>query len=652
MPKITGRVSKLKEVLSLYARGLWVVPQWGRASVLDWQNYQLNEDDLRYYFADDKPNVAIALHKSLWVDVECDSEEASTQLYELIGDVRTPTWKSRRGLHRLFLRPEGAPDLNKVMIGEIEVRGCSETAGALSTVPPSNHPEDGTLYQWLPGLSLDDVTVQPLPEVLVKKLKESAKKKRQPSVVEEDGAIANGRRNDELYRYGCRVAGKEGIQVINDLLHGANKLRCKPPLPDTEVDGIVKSVEATLNRNELQPLPCSDWQTVKDSWVNALEMRQDIMEAIAVCMAVSASTSQVGDQQLYLQLVAPPGSAKTRICDAMLTSPKCALVEDITGFYSGYNDGTGDDYSQINVLNNCCWITPEGDVILSSAKSLETSSQSRRIFDGAISARYKNRKDALKFTGLRNSWVMAVTPAMMDRNQAHLGDRFIKFYLDHPDEAMKQRILRKSGISSWDAVNYESNCTPDSTLTPELRIAYQTTGGYVDWLRNNITTKLRELDSSNKDWVVSQCAKLADFTADMRSHPPTRTSSFDPEYEATKELPARLQYQFVRLAKCLAVTLGKVVVDAEVLRIIKRVAFDTGRGKVLTLCGLLHATGTKGCSVSYLGTKLLMSDEKVGRWLTHMKRTGVADWRQDSGATRWILTPKMMKLYQDVKEGR
>lgn len=654
MPKITGRVSKLKEVLSLYARGLWVVPQWGRASVLDWQNYQLNEDDLRYYFADDKPNVAIALHKSMWIDVECDSDEATTQLDSLIGDVRTPTWKSRRGLHRLFLRPEGSPDLNKVMIGEIEVRGCSTTAGALTTLPPSNHPEDGTLYQWLPGLSLNDLDPIELPEVLVKKLKESGKKKRQIATVEEEGAIANGRRNDELYRYGCRVAVKEGIQVINDLLHGANKVRCKPPLSDTEVDGIVKSVENTLNRSKtsLSPILCGDWNQVIDAWKNALEWRPDMTEVLAVMLAVAASTSQVGDQQLFLQIIGSAGTAKTRFCDAMLTSSKCFLLEHLTGFHSGWNDGTGKDFSLISRINHQTLITPEGDVIMSSPRFGEIMSQQRRIFDGSSSAVYKNRDTEQKETGLRTPWIMAGTPMMLERNQAHLGDRFLKMMIDIPTEEMKQKIIRRAGHASWDAVNYESNCSPDSILTPEMKLAYQMTGGYIDWLRGNVTTKLRELDGKNRAEVVEQCAKLADFTAHMRSHPPTRLTSFDPEYEASVELPGRLEYQFIRLAKCLAVVYGKPAVDSDILRIIKRVAFDTGRGKVLTLCGLLHATGTKGCSVHFLGTKLLMSVEKVERWLTHMKRTGVADWRHDAGSTRWVLTPKMMKLYSDVKEGR
>ena len=53
--------------------------------------------------------------------------------------------------------------------------------------------------------------------------------------------------------------------------------------------------------------------------------------------------------------------------------------------------------------------------LLSSPKFAELMSQQRRIFDGTSGASYKNRKEDVRFTGLRTPWVMAVTPSSINR---------------------------------------------------------------------------------------------------------------------------------------------------------------------------------------------------------------------------------------------
>lgn len=1052
MPKITGTISKLREALRLHNAGYWVVPQWGRASVMDWQTYRLTEDDLRHYFSDERANIAVALHKSAYMDVECDSEEAEERLRLSVSDeeLRTPTWRSRRGLHRLYLKPSVGETRAKVTVEGIEFRGLGE-GGALSTVPPSVHPDSGTRYEWVDGLSVWEIEPLPLPNALVALLEKAPKRQRGQASTEPDAIVEGGNRNEELFRLGCRIVASNGTGPVADLLHGANKRRCNPALDDKEVDKIIASVLKTVERSktDILPIPCDSWDKVVKSWQSALEWRDDMSEVLAVAFAVAASTSQTGDQQLFLQVVGRAGclhgytpiydptdnstvtvedrwkkgkpffvytnkrgqisisqalpprrydpepmylvtfesgrqitvtaghrfwdgssyvslsgllesdacrlpsieefdlsvrmqdalrlmqitgdsqygcrfcscfygellrcgedtdletspspdgvqvhsrferagdldsrqehthaasfyhrankgyhshfsvegvyqplliggnekqswrcdrvdertpfgrdridttgqfhellpqrevwdvnplvhfassseprrtrirrhawqsfgltdplgsaevsapheqetvfssalgcessprpapntsvgqldqpaspvrhllecvptriefwplefesgttqsshpcyasvktleislgnecivrntdaivnveyvgkdhyydfcvpetnnywavgmfhhnSAKTRICDAMLVSSGCHLLENLTGFVSGKNDGTDKDYSLLSRINHKCLITPEMDVMMNAPNFGVLMSQTRRIFDGSMSSSYKNRDEELRHVGLRTPWIGAGTPAILEKPQAHLGDRFLKVYMEEPSDDTQRRILRKAGMTSWSAAGIESNCSPDSILTPELKLAYQTTGGYIDWLRANITRRLQQQSAVNKDRVIDRCSVLADFTAYMRSHPPQKTSNFEPEYEATKELPARLQYQFVRLARCLAVVLGRDSVDEDVLRIVRRVAMDTSRGMVLSICKFLampqHAQN--GCSVSYLGIRLMQTDERIARWLAHMRRVGVADWRNENEATRWLLTPRMARLYAEVRD--
>src|SRR5262249_23923500 len=78
----------------------------------------------------------------------------------------------KRGLHRLFVRPEGLPEKAKVELDGVEFR-LGNGRGALNLVPPSVHP-DGPLYEWLPGLSLYDVEPAELPPQVIERLRAPA----------------------------------------------------------------------------------------------------------------------------------------------------------------------------------------------------------------------------------------------------------------------------------------------------------------------------------------------------------------------------------------------------------------------------------------------------------------------------------------------
>ena len=61
----------------------------------------------------------------------------------------------------------------------------------------------------------------------------------------ERGDVPEGGRNDFLYREGCSLRAKEvDDELLRAHLHGVNHTKCKPPLPDYEVDKIADSVLA------------------------------------------------------------------------------------------------------------------------------------------------------------------------------------------------------------------------------------------------------------------------------------------------------------------------------------------------------------------------------------------------------------------------
>lgn len=81
------------------------------------------------------------------VDVEFDNPAGLDQLAAFgILDIRTPTWRSARGEHRLFLWEPWMPPVAVIHADDLEVRIGGRAAQ--SVLPPSIHP-DGQPYEWI-----------------------------------------------------------------------------------------------------------------------------------------------------------------------------------------------------------------------------------------------------------------------------------------------------------------------------------------------------------------------------------------------------------------------------------------------------------------------------------------------------------------------
>lgn len=96
------------------------------------------------------------------IDVECDGEAATAHYHELFGEVRTPSWKSKRGSHNLFQYDERLAQLGTGVIKfesglEFRIGNDGQTQ---SIVPPSI--VDGVRREWV--VSLDECDPAPLPE--------------------------------------------------------------------------------------------------------------------------------------------------------------------------------------------------------------------------------------------------------------------------------------------------------------------------------------------------------------------------------------------------------------------------------------------------------------------------------------------------------
>jgi hypothetical protein len=232
----------LTEALRLTKLGYWVVPCDGKKPVgPDWQGTRRTSTDLWRELHLPGKNIALVLNQSNLIDVECDSEASEVALQEMFGGTipPTPTWQSKRGLHRLFVRPQGMPGKAVWKLDGIEFRGLGTDKGAVSVIPPSIHP-DGPMYRWLPGLGLGQVKPAELPPQITERLRTA--KPAAPSGKGGMGDLTEGRRNTELFKHACSLLkSKLPEEMIPPIIHAMNANLCKPPLVSTEVVALLKS---------------------------------------------------------------------------------------------------------------------------------------------------------------------------------------------------------------------------------------------------------------------------------------------------------------------------------------------------------------------------------------------------------------------------
>lgn len=107
----------------------------------------------------------------------------------------------------------------------------------------SVHP-NGKQYVWA-----NSMAVAKPPEWLLELIDSPTIKK--GVTLSDEGFIPAGQRNNELYRRGCSLRGKGSTssEMVREI-HRINHHDCESPLPDDEVNNIIASVQAFINRGK------------------------------------------------------------------------------------------------------------------------------------------------------------------------------------------------------------------------------------------------------------------------------------------------------------------------------------------------------------------------------------------------------------------
>ncbi len=142
-----------------------------------------------------------------------------------------------RGRHFYFQHPGGTVSNMVGLLPGIDVRGD----GGLVVAPPSIH-VSGQHYFWdgMDGLA-SEIAAAPtwLLDMIMGKHPAGEKAR-----FDLPADIPEGQRNETLHRYACSLRGTGGgldFAEILEAVSAANRMRCKPPLPDADVRKLVES---------------------------------------------------------------------------------------------------------------------------------------------------------------------------------------------------------------------------------------------------------------------------------------------------------------------------------------------------------------------------------------------------------------------------
>jgi RecA/RadA recombinase len=216
------------------------------------------------------------------------------------------------GLHYIFQHPDFDISNSAGKIGQgLDVRGD----GGQICAPPSIHPS-GNRYKWDDNFKPSKLKPAPMPNWLLELLQE--KKTTAPITTDEQGYYIDGTRNSSLVSLAGTMRRRNMTQeAIYSALQVENKQRCFPPLPELEVENIVKSII----RYQPAALPITQKQfsisiQKPTSSNDALdELAQEIKVPAFVGTGLSSLDDKLGGlPRGYLTLlVARPGMGKTTL---------------------------------------------------------------------------------------------------------------------------------------------------------------------------------------------------------------------------------------------------------------------------------------------------------------------------------------------------
>jgi hypothetical protein len=258
-------MTQLSSALTYLSRGFSVIPvRPDKTPFIKWEEFQKRrptEDEIRQWWAK-WPNamIGIVTGSISGIDImDTDSQEADEEFQGYLSDsLICPTQRTPGGgRHYLFAHAEGIRNSNDRSPFKFHVRG---EGGYFIAAPSENG--NGGRYQWLDGLSIEEVDPPPMPNTLYNSLINVLREgERNFKTSEEEHTKAHestrehkiltlGRRDNDLFHaanalINARTPIEEVEQYLEILAENSN-----PPFPLSEISEKIKSALKRVERRD------------------------------------------------------------------------------------------------------------------------------------------------------------------------------------------------------------------------------------------------------------------------------------------------------------------------------------------------------------------------------------------------------------------
>lgn len=403
------------------------------------------------------------------------------------------------------------------------------------------------------------------------------------------------------------------------------------------------------------PVKRTTFQSICDDYASVIHFPQELQDSLAILLSTVCSTGLPGDQ-LWLRMIGPPGCGKTTLAEAVSVCREYVLPISIsTGFHSGYREPGEDieeDNSLLSRMHGMCTIIKDGDTLLASKDQGRILSEMRDFYDGTARAEYRN-KVSREYKDIRTTMVICGTDDLRKLNRSSLGERFLDCEVmseNSDDSAYVDRAMDNAFNRITSGLAAPKGSTEDLPPCDTLFLK-DVTGAYLTHLKTNLaSTPPPTITENNKNRIKALARFLALARARMG-----KTREDERIMKPRAEVATRLTGQFTKLAICLAITLNKKEIDLEVIRILRKVAVDSGKSYELDIIHRL-ADNPEGTHISELEQSLRIGKTSITNRLKSMYEFRIVTTSAlNNGSGRrgrnihvWRLTSRFQQIYDNA----
>lgn len=350
---------------------------------------------------------------------------------------------------------------------------------------------------------------------------------------------------------------KEGYDLRDAYLE--HKENTYEYLQDFVVPVEVKGAIKVSSENVVEDFSCDSYDKALDSFRTAFHTTPDMEAALALVMASIWSIKFDDMEQLWLKIIGPPGSGKTRIAKAVSGSDQVETKSTFTGLFSGWKDNNDDsDAGLIPLISGRTLIVKDADALLRQPNVEQIFSELRDFYDKDSSVAYRNRVSR-DYRNIKSTIIICGTQQLRSADHAFLGERFMAVELNYSTED-KYTINRKV-LDRNIAVATKKLFNPEQSIMSSMK-------GWINHLMQ------RELDSEIPKDMQEIILELSNLTALMRTSV-DRDRRRKITTPAVPEMPGRIIGQTIVAAFALCVVFGINRADGRVYRIISKMLRDT-----------------------------------------------------------------------------